>query len=246
MERFLLRRIARVMLLGALCAGCGTMQQDRVDGVAAGRKHYRMRADRVIRVEMGRVDTAPAKLSSELGAAVGRYLVDQGVAALARHDLFEVVGAQSAESSLLDQFMEADSSAGTSVDKDGELQIVVEEVDERKGATVKVGLVSNQSKKAIVNVRVTLRLNNGEAYVAHAKGESAKGAFGVVAMVQRDAMKKKGGVWDLDGSGVGLAASRAVDACVDEIARDVHRDVRKLNRDAIDRLLRPSKRSWQR
>ncbi len=225
-----------LVLLGA---GCGTMQHDRVDGGSSKRAHYKTRSDRPIRVKMGRVDTTRTRMDSELRGAVGRYLVDQGQAALGRHDLFEVVGETSTESSLLSQFMETDASQASVADVDGELEIVVHEVKERKGATVKVGIVSKQSKKAIVTVTTTLRLQNGETYSAKAKGESTKGAFGVVAMVQRDAMKKTGGVWDLDGSGVGLAASRAVDECVGEIADDLHREVRKLNRDAINRMLRP-------
>lgn len=239
----LIRNMVMVTTLAVFCGGCGTMQHERVDGGSSKRKHYRMRSERPIRVKMGRVDTSRAKkLSSELRGAVGRYLVDQGQAALGRHDLFEVVGAKAAESDLLSQFMETDAPQAASADSDGELEIVVREVKERKGATVKVGFVSKQSKKAIVRVEATLRLQNGETYSSKAKGESSKGAFGVVAMVQRDAMKKKGGVWDLDGSGIGLAASRALDECLADIAADLHRDVRKLNRDAINRMLRPRTR----
>jgi len=233
--QFLLMLVA----LTVLGTGCGTMQHDRVDGGSSRRAHYKTRAGRPIRVRMGRVNTAPAELSSELRGAVGRYLVDQGQAALGRHDLFDVVGTKSTESDLLSQFMETDGAQTAAAEVDGELEIEVREVKERKGATVKVGLVSKQSKKAIVSVVTTLRLQNGETYSAKAKGQSTKGAFGVVAMVRRDAMKKKGGVWDLDGSGIGLAASRAVDDCVTEITKDLHRDVRKLNRDAINRMLRP-------
>lgn len=227
------------MVALVLCAGCGTMQHDRVDGVSSKRAHYRTKAGRPIRVRMGRVNTAPAKLSSDLRGAVGRYLVDQGQAALGRHDLFDVADSGAREDDLLSQFMDSDASQASAAEVDGELDIVVQEVKEKKGATVKVGFVSKQSKKAIVSVIATLRLRSGETYSAKAKGESTKGAFGVVAMVQRDAMKRKGGVWDLDGSGIGLAASRAVADCVAEIADDLHRDVRKLNRDAINRMLRP-------
>lgn len=236
------RVVVSMVVLALVCAGCGTMQHERVDGGATRRAHYRTRSGRAIRVKMGRVDTSSAELSRELRGAVGRYLVDQGQAALARHDLFDVVGAKAEERDLLNQFMETDTAGGATADVDGELEIVVHEVKERKGATVKVGFVSKQSKKAIVSVKAYLRMANGEVYSAKAKGQSKKGAFGVVAMVQRDAMKKKGGVWDLDGSGVGLAASRAVEECVEDIARDMHRDVRKLKRDAIDRMLRPRAR----
>jgi hypothetical protein len=235
----LVRYVVMLTALAVFCGGCGTMQHERVDGGASKREHYRMRSDRPIRVKMGRVDTSRAKLSTDLRGAVGRYLVDQGQAVLGRHDLFEVVGAKAAESDLLSQFMETDAPQTGSVDIDGELELVVREVKERKGATVKVGFVSKQSKKAIVSVTATLRLQNGETYSSKAKGQSTKGAFGVVAMVQRDAMKKKGGVWDLDGSGIGLAASRALDECVSDIAADLHRDVRKLKRDMIERMLRP-------
>ncbi len=238
----LMRHVVTATALAVFCAGCGTMQHERVDGGSSKREHYRMRSNRPIRVTMGRVDASRAQLSAELRGAVGRYLVDQGQAALGRHDLFEVVGAKAVESDLLSQFMETDAPQTNSVDIDGELDIVVREVKERKGATVKVGFVSKQSKKAIVSVETTLRLRNGETYSAKAKGESTKGAFGVVAMVQRDAMKQKGGVWDLDGSGIGLAASRALDECVSDIAADLHRDVRKLKRHMIDRMLRPHAR----
>ncbi len=156
--------------LAALVAGCGTMQQDRVDVVSVKRRHYKMRSDRPVRVKMGRVDTSDAKLSAELRGAVGRYLVDQGQAALDRHDLFEVVGKESAESNLLSQFMETDAPETAAAEADGELEVTVHEVKERKGATVKVGIVSKQSKKAIVKVTVTLRMQNGRRYAERAKG----------------------------------------------------------------------------
>ena len=81
------------------------------------------------------------------------------------------------------------------------------------------------------------------AFIAStAKGTSHKGAVGVVAMVDRKAMSKKGGVWDLDGSMAGGACSEALHAAVADVSGQLHDSLKRLTPDAADRLLRPKTR----
>jgi len=214
------------------------MQHDEVGSGRARQKHYRTRSERPIRVQVGQVDTASSSLDPALGNAVARYLIDQGTAALGQHDLFEVVDTRAKSDSLLDQFMEGDVAPST-VPVDGILDLRVREVAEKNGPTIRVGLVSKQSKKAVVQIEATLRLN-GVAFTAASEGTATKGAVGVVAAVRRDAMRKTGGVWDLDGSMIGFAGSKALESCVSEIAGKLHRRMRRLDRDAVERYLHPA------
>jgi hypothetical protein len=225
--------------MALLVTGCGTIQHENVSNTGAGRRHYKIRAGRPVRVAVGTV-SANAKLHAELREAVARYLIDQGKALCGQHDLFEIVDTRRGSASLLDQFMETDGAPAKTAEVDATLEITVTSLKETKGATVKVGLVSRQSKKAIAEVEARLRLANGKVLTARAKGVNTKGAVGAIAMVNRRAMDKQDGVWALDGSMAGGACTKALAVCVEDLARLVHRDLRRLSPDAAERFLRPA------
>ncbi len=228
-----------VVLLGLamLVAGCGTIQHEDVSNTGR-RQHYKTSAGRPLRVMVGKVTTTD-KLDAEVSAGVARYLIDQGKAALGQHDIFAVADTHGASTSLLDRFMQTDSAPAATAEVDATLEIRVTDLREKKGATVRVGIVSRQSKMATATVETTLRLANGKVFAAKATGTNTKGAVGAIAMVNRKAMDKAG-VWALDGSMAGGACTKALAQCIDELARAVHREVRRLTPDAAERFLRPA------
>lgn len=221
----------------ALGAGCGGISREGVDEPAGAGRTYNVRPGQAVRVAVGRV-SARCKLPEGASDAVIRYLRDGAKSALAQHDLFVVVTGASAGTNLLARFMAADA-AGQTLEADADLDVEVTEVAERLGATVRVGLASSQRKYATAAVRARLRLRNGgRVYDSTGKGRSSQGAWGVVANVQRGAMKREE-VWRLDGSMAGAACTEALRAAVDGVAQRVWRDVGQLTPDAADRMLRP-------
>ncbi len=227
-----------LMVSGLLMSGCGTIHQDSVANTPGKEAHYKTRSGRQVRLEVGRV-MVDTRQEQALKDAVARYLVDQAKAAIGQHDIFQVADAGTSSQSLLEQFMQAGSGAPAAAAVDGTLELRVLELHESKGATVRVGLISKQSKTATAVVEASIRLRNGRTFKAKAKGASSKGAVGVVAMVNRKAMDGKDGVWALDGSMAGGACTEAIQSCVGELARRMHSQIRRLKPDAAERLLQP-------
>lgn len=226
--------LASALLLG----GCGSMTRTAVDTSGGVRCHYKTRAGRPVRVEVGTI-TVSAKVDDQLKPAVERYLQHQATAALGQHDLFAVVGKDAVPADLLGQFMQAPAAAARpAAASDAVLHVEVTELKERKGATVRVGLLSQQSKNALVEVRMRLALRNGRNIETEACGRAEKGAWGVVAMTDRQAMDRKGGVWELDGSMAGTACSQALQTGVGELADRLHRDIRRMKPDALEQWLK--------
>lgn len=220
----------------AIAAGCGGISRDKVDSADASRETYKVRSGRTVLVALGSV-AAREELPAEVRDPVARYLRDGAKSALAQHDIFKVVTATDTATNLLGRFMASEGGTKRVLEAHADLDVEMEEVKEHMGATVKVGLVSSQKKYATAVVHVSLRLRNGgKVYEAREKGQSSQGAWGVVASVRRDAMKKSD-VWKLDGSMAGTACMEALREAVADIAGQVHRDIRKLTPDAVDRLL---------
>jgi hypothetical protein len=92
------------------------------------------------------------------------------------------------------------------------------EIDERMGSTVNIAIFSAQRQKVRVKLRLTRTdLQNNEQTQAIGEDWSSKGAWGVVAEVNREAMRDKKGVWKLDDSMVGIAAQKALRAALAEL-----------------------------
>jgi hypothetical protein len=224
-------------LLGValLAAGCGGITRSAVDHTG-GVRAYHLRTDRRIRVSVGSV-SADKALDAELRDAVARYLQHQVTVAAGQHDLFAVVDTRSGATDLLGKMMQTEAAPASIAGVDGRIEVEVLQLQERKGPTVRVGLVSQQSKYATARVRVRLVLDNGRRYEATADGKASKGAWGAVAMTDRKAMDRKGGVWELDGSMAGSACAEALQASVADMARQLHADVRRLKGDELDQWL---------
>ncbi len=89
------------------------------------------------------------------------------------------------------------------------------EIDERMGSTVSIAIFSAQRQKVRVKLRLTrIDLASHEQVQAIGEEWSSKGAWGVMAEVNREAMRDKEGVWKLDDSMVGIAAQRALRAAL--------------------------------
>jgi len=225
--------VTALALLLLWSGGCGSITRTAVDGDGGTTRHYKTRSGQRVRVQVGNVSVNP-RLDEGLRQAVARYLRDQASAALGRHDIFQVTDRQDRAADLLGQFMQADTVKSQTADTDAMLHIEVTELQEHKGATVRVGLLSQQRKFATAEVRMTLVFANGDSLGAMGKGKAAKGAWGVVAMTDRRAMDRQGGVWQLDGSMAGTACAEGLQVGVGELAERVHRKLRRLKPAAVE------------
>ena len=101
-----------------------------------------------------------------------------------------------------------------------EIAVELIDVEERIGGTWKFAIFSAQHKSAGVKLRVRLSdTSNGNYWIAGGKDWSSKGAWGVIAKVNRDSMIKGKGIWQLDNSMLGIAAQRALDKAIVEMTR---------------------------
>lgn len=83
--------------------------------------------------------------------------------------------------------------------------------EEKAGATLSVAVLSSQSQTATVAVRVTMNDGRtGEAWRREGIGENTKGAWGVLAKVNRESLTRREGFWQFDHSLLGGAATAAV------------------------------------
>jgi hypothetical protein len=83
--------------------------------------------------------------------------------------------------------------------------------EEKAGATVSVALLSSQAQTATVGVRVRLHdVRTGADSLRDGTGASTKGAWGVLAKVNRDALTRREGFWQFDRSLLGNAATEAL------------------------------------
>ncbi len=85
------------------------------------------------------------------------------------------------------------------------------EINERSGGTVTIAIFSSQEKRALVKCNIRVRsINTGETRSSEGVGRSAKGAWGIVAKVDRKSMASQKGIWKLDNSMLGIACIRAL------------------------------------
>jgi hypothetical protein len=233
-----LRCVATATLCIVLC-GCGGMRQAQPRDPSVGHAVNAPDHQR-IPVTLGKI-TASDEVPAHLRDAVRRYLADVAKAAVARHGIFISVD-QTAEPSLLAGFGFDEDAGGDAqtLKPVAALDVHVERLEEQLGATVKVGLVSTQRKHATADVRVVLRsLDGGTDLASSQQGRSSKGAWGVIATVDRDTMREGGDVWEIDGSMIGMACAEAVQAGVYEVARQTRFRAQTLDGGIEKRLLRP-------
>ena len=174
---------------------------------------------KAIPVVVGEVTSRVVDQPADLRDAVCRYLRDQTATAISRHGTFLLVDA-AAPADLLAGFGIPSPSPAPAQTAAPEAAFDVEiiRLEEQLGATFKVGVYSSQKKHAVAVVKITLRSLTGGANLASVQqGRSSKGAWGVIATVNREAMKSGRKEWKLDGSMIGLACAEAVRAGVEDL-----------------------------
>ena len=160
-----------------------------------------------------------SKLRDELVPAVERYLVDQAVIILEGQCGYRMVLSPDMAIRLGEMQVGSAPTAGAMAEPDARVRVEILDIDEKLGATVKVGFVSKQKKYAVARLRFVVERNDGKRYKADGKGRASLGAWGVVASVRRDAMKQDGGVWDVGESMVGVAAREALEKAARRLPR---------------------------
>ena len=187
--------------VAALAAGCaGVVQHDAQDG-AARNTAGRVPSRGVIRIEAvenrtGRpecddlahfVHLKAAEVLDRVGwAVVGDELVAQA----------EFLGL-------------APTAARDRVEKT--LRISLLQADEKAGATVAVAILSSQQQSAEISLRLEWRDEaRGVQGALDSRGASSKGAWGVLAKVNREALLRREGYWAVDRSLLGRAAADAL------------------------------------
>ncbi len=92
------------------------------------------------------------------------------------------------------------------------------EVDERSGGTITIAIFSSQEKRALAKCKIHIRsIDSGIIRSGEGMGRSSKGAWGVVAKVNRESMVSQKGIWKLDNSMLGIACIRALKSAVAEL-----------------------------
>lgn len=202
--------------LALLMTGCGNMQQSQFcnqtpEPTASVAKEQR------IPVIVGNI-TAIIDQPADVRESVCRYLRDLTAAEIGRHGAFILVDTNAA-ADLLSGFGVASTPATQKIIAPGAaFDVEVTRLEEKLGVTIKVGFVSSQQKHAIAEVKVTFRsLAGGRNLATVREGKSSKGAWGVIASVNREAMKGGPEEWNMDGSMIGIACADAVRDGVDEL-----------------------------
>ena len=225
-------------ILALFACGCGGMQQPRLAEQLSPARTPGAPAESMP-VVVGTV-TAHVEQPADLQDAVCRYLRDQTAAAIARHDAFVLVQTN-APTDLLSGFGVVTASATESaVSPVAAFDVEVLRIEEKLGATVKVGLASKQQKQAVCEVKIIMRSLTGDRNLESRQiGKAAKGAWGIIAAVDRDAMKGGAGAWDMDGSMIGLACADAVQAGIKSIEKQIRLRSIKHGQGVEQRLLKP-------
>ena len=211
-----------------LMTGCGNMQQSQLSDQMP-EPSATVAEEQRIPVIVGDV-TALIDQPVDVRESVCRYLRDLTAAEIGRHGAFILVDTN-ATVDLLPGFGVATASAESkSLVPRAAFDVEVTKLEEKLGATVKVGFVSSQRKHAIAEVKITFRnLAGGRNLAVAHEGKSSKGAWGVIASVNRKAMKGGQAEWELDGSMIGMACAVAVGAGVDDVANQMRFSTRSLD-----------------
>ncbi len=107
---------------------------------------------------------------------------------------------------------------GRGVEAELLLQVSLEKVTENSGGTISLGFLSSQGKNVQVTVRVELTTVDNQTIAAKVEtGRADKGSWGIIAKVNRDAMLKKEGFWEMDDSMLGIAASRGLESAINRL-----------------------------
>lgn len=230
------------MLVGGLvlaAAGCGGMRPAELRDEPSTPASPPPAGTRVP-VAVGRVTAASDAVPAELRDPVCRYLLDIAKAELAGSGVFALVETNAAPDLLAGFGVQPDPAASPATSPEAVVDVEVLRVEEKLGATVKVALASSQQKHAIARVRVSVRRSSGGGTLAaEGEGRSSKGAWGILATVNREAMKGGQAEWKLDGSMAGVACAEALRAAIGDLEKQVRFRTRTLGTGVEERFLKP-------
>lgn len=194
---------------------------------------------KVIPVVVGKV-TSSVDQPVGLIDAVCRYLLDQTATAIDQSGTFLLVDTVASPDLASGCGFAPTQTSVKIVEPEAAFDVEILRLEENLGATVKIGVFSTQKKHAIAEVKVTLRsLTGGGNLESVQEGTSSKGAWGVIASVNRDAMKGKQEEWKLDGSMIGVACAAAVRAGIEDLQKQTLFRAKALDAGIEKRLLRP-------
>jgi len=225
------------MAFAVLSTGCGSMRQAKLPDHQP-ESTVSPPGGLGLPVVVGRI-TADIDQPDDVGDAVCRYLHDLAKAEIGRHSTFALVDTN-ATSDLLSGFGVQSPQDKQETIAAAALDVQVICLQEKLGATVKIGFVSSQKKHAIVELKATLRsLTGGQHLESTREGRSSKGAWGVITSVNREAMKGGQKEWELDGSMIGVACANALRAAVDDLKKQARFRANVLGTSIDRRFLRP-------
>lgn len=187
-----------------MAAGCGGVTQRDVTAPPGGDSGPKIAAQArgTIRIERVENKTGRAEcddLAHYVHLKAAQLLEAQGWSVLADDLLAQ------AEFLALPAVIGAPAAPGRSV------RIELTRAEEKAGATVSVGVFSRQGQTAAVGVRLRLLdPATGREATQEATGTGTKGAWGVLAKVNRDALLRREGFWQFDRSLLGGAATEAL------------------------------------
>ena len=219
-------------------AGCGGMTRTAVEGSAGGGATSRWEG-RELPVAIGEI-SANIDQPEEMKAAICRYLRDVAAAEIDRQPAFVLVGGEETSDLLAGYGLQATPAKTKRLAPEHALDLEVMRLEEKLGATVKIGLASTQQKQALAEVKVSLRaLKSGQVLNSVKKGKSSKGAWGIIASVSRQAMQEGQAGWQLDGSMIGLACAEAVQQGLEDLEQQLKFRDKILESGVDQRLVQP-------
>lgn len=225
------------VIMPILVTGCGSMLQSRPTE-HSGSKASNVPEGHRVPVVLGNV-TANVDQPVEVKEAVCRYLRDIATAEMDSCGSCTLVNTN-ATSDLLSGFgIDGSQDKHETISPEAALDVEVLRLEEKLGATFKIGFVSSQKKHAVAKVKVVLRnLSGGDDLASVQNGKSSKGAWGVITSVNREAMKGGQEEWEIDGSMIGLACAEALNAAIADLDKQMRFREKTLGAGIEKRLLR--------
>ncbi len=189
-------------LLWLGCQGCTTFETKEAPAGASVRDSGVMpvgKSIRVLRVENHTLDPKYDSLALYLQLKAAEMLENSGRYQVVNEDAMRMAADKLGLKGLQTEAV------------DSELKVEILAVKEGTGGSFSAGIFSVQGRSARVRVAATVRILASNAVRAFAgEAKTSKGAWGVIAKVDREAMLKGAGFWELDKDMLGIAAAAAL------------------------------------
>lgn len=211
---YTLKNLTLCFLLPLLLAGCMGGVTEPTNRPSKAPVHSTTPAANRIPVIIGTVTNLTPRKDINI-QTVQRYLVDATVSAISDCGNLQYVADA------------ADASDATSTNQPPDatpwkIDVEILQLEEKAGATFKIGVLSSQSQQAVAKLRTVLRSgDNSRKFESTQTATSSKGSWGVISAVNRDALIKGEGVWKMDQTMLGNACREALEEAVRHVAAEV-------------------------